>query len=152
MAEHLTIDDIKELESELEHLKVYGRPEMADKIRVAREFGDLSENAEYDIAKDEQAKMEARIVEIELILRDAIIYEKTKSDKATIGSTVKLLDMTGEEEITYEIVGSHQANPFEKKISIESPVGKALMGKKKGDEISIKVRNGERKYKVLKIS
>lgn len=152
MAEHLTLEDIKELEAELDNLKVTGRAEMAEKIRTAREFGDLSENAEYDIAKEEQAKMEARIMEIELKLRDAIIYEKTKSDKVVIGNTVKLQDMTFGTEVVYEIVGSHQANPFENKISIESPVGKELLGKKKGDTVKIKLKSGEQSYKVLKIS
>jgi transcription elongation factor GreA len=152
MAELLTIEDIKELEAELEQLKVNGRADMAEKIRTAREFGDLSENAEYDIAKEEQAKLEARILEIEQMLHDAVIYEKIKSDVIVIGNTVRLLDVKGNEEITYEIVGSHQANPFEKRISVESPLGKALMGKKKGDEVYLKVRNGEMHYKVIKVS
>lgn len=152
MAEHLTLEDIKELEAELEHLKVVGRAEMAEKIRTAREFGDLSENAEYDIAKEEQASLEARILEIEQKLRNAIIYEKTKSDKVVIGNTVKLKDLTSGGEVEYELVGSHQANPFENRISIESPVGKELLGKKKGDTVAIKLKNGTQMYKVLKIS
>ncbi|MCL2676069.1 MAG: transcription elongation factor GreA [Firmicutes bacterium] len=151
MAEHLTKEDLKELQAELENLKVVGRPEMAERIRTAREFGDLSENAEYDIAKEEQAKMEARIMEIELKLRDAVIYEKTRSDKIVIGSNVKLSDLTNGGEVVYELVGSHQANPFENKISIESPVGRQLLGRKKGDIVMIKVKSGERSYKVLKI-
>lgn len=151
MAEHLTLEDIKELEAELENLKVVGRADMAEKIRTAREFGDLSENAEYDIAKEEQAKMEARIMEIELKLRDAIIYEKTKSDRVVIGSTVNLLDTKSNSEVSFELVGSHQANPFENKISIESPVGRQLLGRKKGDIVNVKVKNGEKSYKILKI-
>lgn len=152
MAELLTLEDIKELEKELEELKVHGRPEMAEKIRVAREFGDLSENAEYDIAMEEQAKMEARIVEIEQKLRNAVIYEKTKTDKVALGHTVKLLNLKSNEELSYEIVGSHQADPFKQKISNESPVGKALIGRKKGDEVVISTRAGELHYRVVKIS
>lgn len=152
MVELLTLEDIKELEAELEELKVHGRAEMAEKIRVAREFGDLSENAEYDIAKEEQAKMEARIAEIETKLRNAQIYEKTKSDKVGLGHTVKLLDLLTNEEVTYDIVGSHQANPVENKISNDSPVGKALIGKKRGDEIEVKVKVGVLKFRILKIS
>ena len=93
MVELLTLEDIKELEAELEDLKVNGRADMANKIRAAREFGDLSENAEYDIAKEEQAKMEARIVEIETMLRNAQVYEKSKSDKVGLGHTVKIMDL-----------------------------------------------------------
>jgi len=147
-----TIEDIKELEAELENLKVVGRAEMADKIRTAREFGDLSENAEYDIAKEEQAKMETRIIEIENMLANAEIYEKTKSDTVNLGSTVQILDIKQKKEFSYEIVGSHQANPFENRISFESPLGKELLGKKKNDEVVIKLKHGEVKYKVIKIS
>ena len=152
MVELLTLEDIKELEAELEELKVHGRAEMAEKIRVAREFGDLSENAEYDIAKEEQAKMEARIAEIEAKLRNAQIYEKSKSDKVGLGHTVKLLDLNTNEELTYDIVGSHQANPVENRISNDSPVGKALIGKKRGDEVEIKVKAGVIRFRILKIS
>ncbi len=150
--ELLTIEDKQELEAELEELKVHGRAEMAEKIRVAREFGDLSENAEYDIAKEEQAKMEARIVEIETKLRNARIYEKSKSDKVGLGHIVKLLDLDTNEELTYEITSSHKANPMEGKISNDSPVGNALMGKKKGDEVEVKVKAGVVRLKILKIS
>lgn len=152
MVELLTREDMEELKAELEDLKVRGRAEMAEKIRVAREFGDLSENAEYDIAKEEQAKMEARIIEIENKLANAQIYEKTKSDKVSLGHTVKLLDLDTNEEITYDIVGSHQAKPMENKISNESPVGKALLGKKRGDEVEIKVKVGVVRFRILKIS
>ena len=152
MVELLTLEDIKELEAELEDLKVRGRAEIVEKIRVAREFGDLSENAEYDIAKDEQAKLEARIVEIETKLRNAQIYEKTKSDKVGLGNTVKILDLDTNEELTYDIVGSHKANPMENRISNESPVGKALLGKKRGDEVEVKVKAGVLRFRILKIS
>ena len=152
MVELLTLEDIKELEAELEELKVHGRADAAEKIRVAREFGDLSENAEYDIAKEEQAKLEARIIEIETKLRNAQIYEKSKSDKVGLGHTVKLLDLDTNEEVTYDIVGSHQANPMENKISNDSPVGKALIGKKRGDEVEVKVKVGVIRFRILKIS
>ena len=152
MVELLTLEDIKELEAELEELKVHGRADMTEKIRAAREFGDLSENAEYDIAKDEQAKMEARIVEIETMLRNAQVYEKTKSDKVGLGHTVIILNIDTNEEFTYDIVGSHQANPMENRISNESPVGKALIGKKRGDEVQIKVKAGVKRFRILKIS
>ncbi len=152
MVELLTLEDIKELEDELEELKVHGRAEMAEKIRVAREFGDLSENAEYDIAKEEQAKMEARIVEIENKLRNAQVYEKSKSDKVGLGHTVTIVNLDTNEEVTYDIVGSHQANPMEGKISNDSPVGKALIGKKRGDEVEVKVKAGVKKFRIIKIS
>ena len=152
MVELLTLEDIKELEAELEDLKVNGRADMANKIRAVREFGDLSENAEYDIAKEEQAKMEARIVEIETMLRNAQVYEKSKSDKVGLGHTVKIMDLDTKNEYTYDIVGSHQANPMENRISNESPVGKALMGKKRNDTVEIKVKAGVKKYKIIKIS
>jgi len=148
----LTVEDIKELETELENLKVVGRADMAEKIRTAREFGDLSENAEYDIAKEDQAKMEARIIEIENMLANAVIYEKTKSDTVNLGSTVHILEVKQKKELCFEIVGSHQANPFEKRISFESPLGKELLGKKKGDEVVVRLKNGDVKYKVMKIS
>lgn len=154
MAELMTVEDIKELEKELEELKVHGRAEMAEKIRIAREFGDLSENAEYDIAKEEQAKMEARIIEIENKLRNAQIYEKSKTDRIAIGHSIRLLDLITGEEGDYELVGSHQANPMAKpaRISIESPIGKALVDKKKGEEVVVKAKAGEMRFKVLKIS
>ena len=125
---------------------------MADKIRAAREFGDLSENAEYDIAKEEQAKMEARIVEIEAMLRNAQVYEKTKSDKVGLGQTVQILNIDSGETFIYDIVGSHQANPMENRISNDSPVGKALMGKKRGDEVEVKVKAGVKRFRIIKIS
>ncbi|MCL2822148.1 MAG: transcription elongation factor GreA [Firmicutes bacterium] len=149
---YMTADDIVKLQAELEDLKVNGRAEMAEKIRVAREFGDLSENAEYDIAKDEQAKMEAKILEIEDILSKVELYEKEKTDIVTVGSSVKIVDTKLKEEVVYEIVGTYQANPFDKKISNESPLGKELIGKKKGDVVTIKTKKGEISYKILKIS
>lgn len=149
----ITADGKKKLEERLEFLKVHGRADMAEKIRVAREFGDLSENAEYDIAKDEQAKMEAEILEIEAKLSNVqIIDDKVKSDKVDIGCKVQILDMHTNEETVYEIVGTHESNPMENRISNESPVGKALLGKKKGEEALVKTGKGEFRFKVLKIN
>lgn len=144
----MTAEGKRQLEERLEDLKVNGRAEMAEKIRVAREFGDLSENAEYDIAKDEQAKMESEIIDIEAKLRVVkVIDEKVKSDKVDIGGTVEIVDMATKEEMKYTIVGTHEANFMENKISNESPVGKALLGHKKGDEVEVRGM----KLKILKI-
>ena len=154
MAELMTREDYEELKRELEDLKVNGRAEMAEKIRTAREFGDLSENAEYDIAKDEQAKMEARIIEIENKLANAQIYEKTDSDNVSIGHMVRLKDLATGVEEDYELVGSHQANPMANppRISVESPIGKAILDKKVGDKVAVKARAGEMRFEVIKIS
>ena len=149
----MTAEGKKKLEERLEYLKVHGRAEMAEKIRVAREFGDLSENAEYDIAKDEQAKMEAEILEIEGKLANVqIIDDKKSTYKVDIGCMVKIIDVATKEETEYEIVGTHESNPMENRISNESPVGKALLGKKKGEEALVKTAKGEYRFKVLKIN
>ncbi len=148
----MTAEGKKQLEERLKDLKVNGRAEMAEKIRVAREFGDLSENAEYDIAKDEQAKMEAEIIEIEAKLRNAtIIDEKVKGDKADVGSKVELKDVKSGDVYNYTIVGTHESNPMEGRISNESPIGKAVIGKRKGDEVVVKAPVGEAVYKILNI-
>lgn len=151
----MTAEGKKQLEERLKDLKVNGRAEMAEKIRVAREFGDLSENAEYDIAKDEQAKMEAEILEIEAKLRNArIIDEKTRGDKIDVGSKVTIKQVGGDFTATYKIVGTHESNPLddkEPKISNESPIGKALIGRRRGEEISVKTPRGDCKYKILEI-
>lgn len=153
MAEFITAEGKKQLEERLEYLKVYGRAEMAEKIRVAREFGDLSENAEYDIAKEEQAKMEAEILEIEAKLHNVqVIDENVKGDKVDVGCEVTLLDTSCGEELVFKIVGTHESDPLNKLISNESPIGKAILGKKKGDEALVRGKNGEYKIKILKIS
>lgn len=152
-AVYMTAEGKKKLEERLEYLKVQGRAEMAEKIRVAREFGDLSENAEYDIAKDEQAKMEAEIIEIEAKLANVqIIDDKARGDKVDIGCKVRIADLQTGEETVYEIVGTHESNPMENRISNESPVGKALLGKKKGEEALVKTPKGELRFKVVKIN
>ena len=148
----LTAEGKKQLEDRLEYLKVVGRAEMAEKIRVAREFGDLSENAEYDIAKDDQAKMEAEIIEIEGKLRNCkIIKENVKGNKVQIGSTVTIRDMTDGAEYTYKIVGTHESDPLAARLSNESPLGKAVLDRSEGDECMVKTPKHEYKVLILKI-
>lgn len=150
----LTAEGLKELQAELETLKTEGRAEIAEKIKVARGYGDLSENSEYDEAKNEQAKIEARIVEIEAMLKNCeVIGEvKGKPKSVTLGVKVKVYDAEFEEENEYQVVGSNEADPRNGKISDESPVGKALMGKKVGDEVTVEAPAGEIKLKILEIS
>lgn len=149
----LTYQGLQKLENELEDLKVVKRKEVAQKIKEAREQGDLSENAEYDAAKDEQRDIEARIEQIEKILKSAevVVEEEVDLDKINIGCQVKILDMEYDEELEYKIVGSTEANSLKGKISNESPVGKALIGAKIGDEIEVETHAGNLKYKVLEI-
>lgn len=149
----LTYAGLQELEAELEDLKVNKRKEVAQKIKEAREQGDLSENAEYDAAKDEQRDIEARIEEIEKILKNAevVVEDEVDLDKISVGCTVKLLDAEYDEELEYRIVGSSEANSLQGKISNESPVGKALIGAKAGDEVTVETQAGEIRYKVLAI-
>ena len=149
----LTYTGLKVLENELEELKVVRRKEVAQKIKEAREQGDLSENAEYDAAKDEQRDIEARIEEIEKILKNADVVdeEEVDLDKISVGCTVLLYDEEFEEEVEYKIVGSTEANSLAGKISNESPLGKALLGKGVGDEIVVEAQAGTMEYKVLKI-
>ena len=131
----LTYEGLQKLESELHNLKVVKRKEVAQKIKEAREQGDLSENAEYDAAKDEQRDIEARIDEIEKILKNAevVVEEEVDLDKISVGCRVKILDMEYDEELDYKIVGSTEANSLKGKISNESPVGKALLGARIGE-------------------
>ena len=149
----LTYEGLKKLEDELENLKVVRRKEVSQKIKEAREQGDLSENAEYDAAKDEQRDIEARMVELEKILKNAevVVEEEADLDKVSIGCSVKILDCEFEEELEYKIVGSTEANSLKGKISNESPVGKALLGKKVGDTVTVETPAGEFSYKVLSI-
>lgn len=150
----ITDEGLKKLQEELEHLKTVGRTEIAEKIRVARGYGDLSENSEYDEAKNEQAKIEARIVEIEAMLKNVEIITDLKgaTKKVVVGAKVKVLDIEYDEECEYRVVGSTEADPRNGKISDESPVGKALMGKKVGDEVVAEAPGGEVKLKILAIS
>ncbi len=150
----ITEDGLVKLKDELEILKTKGRADIAEKIKIARGYGDLSENSEYDEAKNEQAKIEARIVELEAMLKNVEIIENVKGSAKTvvIGVKVKVLDMEFDEELEYRVVGSTEANPLESKISDESPLGKALLGKKIGDEVIVDAPAGELKYKILEIS
>lgn len=150
----LTDDGLKKLEQELEELKTVRRQEVAEKIKIALSFGDLSENSEYDEAKNDQAKMEARIVELEAMLQNAkVIDEKDLStDKVTLGSKVKVLDIEYDEEIEYKIVGSAEADPKQGLISDESPLGKQLLGSSVGDTVTIEAPAGEVRFKIVGIS
>jgi len=143
----------KELEKELDQLQTEGRKEVAEEIKIARDFGDLSENAEYDAAKNKQAQMEARIVEIDDILKNAEIVTEAdiKKNVVSIGTKVTVTDKLNKEEVTYIIVGATEANPFENKISDESPVGKALIGAKKGDVVKAETPAGDNEFTILKI-
>lgn len=149
----LTYAGLKALEEEMHDLKVVKRKEVAEKIKEAREQGDLSENAEYDAAKDEQRDIEARIEEIEKILKNAevVVEDEVNLDKINVGCKVRLYDEEFDEEIEYQIVGSTEANSLMGKISNESPVGMALIGASVGDEVSVETQLGVNKYRVLKI-
>ena len=149
----LTYEGLKKLEDELNDLKVVKRAEVAQKIKEAREQGDLSENAEYDAAKDEQRDIEARIEELDKILKNAevVLDEDVDTAKISIGCKVKIRDLEYKEDMEYKIVGSSEANSLKGKISNESPVGKALIGAKKGQTVSVETQAGVLKYKVLGI-
>ncbi|MBQ1187213.1 MAG: transcription elongation factor GreA [Clostridia bacterium] len=149
----LTKAGLDKLKGELEHLKTQGRTDIAEKIRVARGYGDLSENSEYDEAKNEQAKIEARIVELEKMLENAVIIEEdVATDCVAVGVTVTVLDVDFEEEMTYKVVGPAEADPMNGLISDDSPVGRALVGAKIGDEVVAEAPVGEIKFKILSIS
>ena len=149
----LTPEGFKKLKEEIDHLSSAKRRQVADRIRVAREFGDIAENAEYDDAKNEQALLEHRIAVLEERLRAARVIEKKEisKDVVSIGSHVKLRDMDAKQTIEYHIVGSAEANPAEYKLSNESPVGKAIIGKKKGEVVEVSTPRGSMKYKILEI-
>ena len=149
----LTYAGLKKLEEELHDLKVVKRKEVAEKIKEAREQGDLSENAEYDAAKDEQRDIEARIEEIEKILKNAevVVEDEVDLDKISVGCKVKVHDFEFEEDIELKIVGSTEANSLEGKISNESPVGIALISAHTGDVVEVEMPAGIMKYKVLEI-
>lgn len=149
----LTSDGLKEIQDELEDLKTNGRKDIAEKIKVALSFGDLSENSEYDEAKSEQGKLESRINELEAILQNykLIDEDELSADIVNRASKVTIRDMETKEEETYQIVGPQQANPMKGRISDESPVGKALLGKKKGATITADTPTGPRKYKIIDI-
>jgi transcription elongation factor GreA len=149
----LTPEGFKKLKAEIDHLSSDKRRQVADRIRVAREFGDIAENAEYDDAKNEQALLEHRIAVLEERMRAARVIEKKEisKDVVSIGSHVKLRDMDAKQTIEYHIVGSAEANPAEYKLSNESPVGKAIIGKKKGEVVEVSAPRGSLKFKIMEI-
>lgn len=149
----LTYEGLKLLEEEIYELKVNKRKEVAQKIKEAREQGDLSENAEYDAAKDEQREIEARIEEIDKILKNAevVIEDEVDVDVINIGCRVKIIDLEYDEEMEYKIVGSTEANSLKGKISNESPVGSALIGAKIGEVVTVDTHSGMLQYKILEI-
>ena len=149
----LTREGYEKLKQEIEYLSTEKRREVAERIRVAREFGDIAENSEYDDAKNEQAMLEHRIATLEERLSAARVIEagEVSADAVSIGSHVKLQDIDAKETIEYHIVGSAEANPAEHRLSNESPVGKAIMGRKKGDVVEVAAPRGSLKYKILAI-
>lgn len=150
----MTYEGVKKLEDELNFLKTTKRKEVTAKIKVALSFGDLSENSEYDEAKNDQAFLEGRIIQLENMLKNASIVDETEipKDIINVGSQVKVKDYEFDEEIEFLIVGSAESDPMENKISNESPVGSALMGKKVGEIVEVQVPDGTNKYEILTIN
>ena len=150
----LTPDGMKQLKDEIEYLKTIKRKEVSEKIKQALSFGDLSENSEYDEAKNEQAEVEARISQIEEMLKHARVLNDSEiiSDEVGLGAKVKLLDIEFDEEIVYSIVGTTEADPANNKLSQESPVGAALMHKKAGETVTVSTPGGDVEFKILEIS
>lgn len=150
----LTAEGLKKIEEEYDELRTVRRKEVADRIKQALAFGDISENSEYDEAKNEQARLEERIAKLERTLRNARVIddEDISAEVVSIGSRVTVKDIEFDEEIQYTIVGSAEADPYEEKISNESPVGRALIGKKAGDIVEVQVPDGVIKYEIVSIS
>ena len=149
----LTPQGYKKLQEEIELLSTVRRREVAERIRVAREFGDIAENAEYDSAKNDQAHLEARIATLEERLKNArvVTRKEIRSGEVSVGTTVRLKDMSSNKQFEYHIVGSAEANPAEMKLSNESPVGKAIMGRKKGEVVEVAAPRGALKFKIMEI-
>lgn len=149
----LTVDGLKKLEEELERYKSVKRRDVAERIKQAIEFGDISENSEYEDAKNEQAWIEGRILTLEKMLRNAKIIddENIGTDEVTLGSTVLLKDLEYDEDVEYTVVGSMEADPGNNKISNESPVGRAILGKSKGSVVEVNVPAGVLKYQIMDI-
>ena len=150
----MTYEGVKKLENELEYLKTVKRKEITEKIKVALGYGDLSENSEYDEAKNDQAFTEGRIVTLENMLKNAVVVDEAEipNDVVSVGSKVKVKDYDFDEEVEYSIVGSAEADPMNFKISNESPVGSALIGKKIGDIVEVQIPDGINKFEILGIS
>ena len=149
----LSAERMKELQEELNYLKTVREKEVAELIKEARSYGDLSENSEYDEAKDEQGRLYSRIAEVENILANCVIIEEAEvdGDYVRLGATVTVLDKEFDEELTYRIVGSQEADPMNGAISEDSPMGKALMGRNAGEEITVDAPSGPVEYKILKV-
>ena len=149
----LTKEGFQKLQEEIDYLSTERRREVAERIKLAREFGDITENAEYDDAKNEQAMLEARIAKLEERLASARVIEKREisKDVVSVGATVRLRDVDAKQTVEYHIVGSAEANPAEYRLSNESPVGKAIMGRKKGETVEVATPRGSLKYKILEI-
>jgi transcription elongation factor GreA len=149
----LTREGYDKLKEELEHLRTHKRREVAERIRIAREFGDIAENSEYDDAKNDQALLEHRIATLEERLLSARVIDKkdVAKDVVSVGSKVRLKDMDANKTVEYHIVGSAEANPTEHKLSNESPVGKAIIGRKKGEVVEVVAPRGALKFKILDI-
>ena len=148
----LTSEGFLELEEELNNLKKVRRPRVIEAIKDARAQGDLSENADYDAARNEQAEVEGRIKQIEFMLANAQIIEKSSNHTVDLGSTVTISYVDDDEEEVYSIVGRMEADPFENKISNESPIGKAIIGKKEGDTINVESPTGSYQIKIVKVA
>lgn len=149
----VTAEGMRKLEEELQYLSTIRRAEVAEQIAVARGFGDLSENAEYDDAKNEQSRLEAQILELENTLRTAIVIDESNisTDRVNIGTTVRILDLELNEEEEFTIVGARESDPNSNKISNESPLGAALLGKKEGEKIKVQVPSGTIDVKIIDI-
>ena len=149
----LTLEGYEKLKGEIENLSTVKRREVADRIRIAREFGDIMENAEYDDAKNEQAMLEHRIATLEERLRDAHVIDTSEvsADAVSVGTRVRLRDLEVGKTVEYRIVGSAEANPAENKLSNESPVGRAIMGRKKGETVEVAAPRGTLKFKIMEI-
>ncbi|MFO7342705.1 MAG: transcription elongation factor GreA [Bacillaceae bacterium] len=147
----MTKEGREKLLQELEYLKTVKRKEVVERIKVARSYGDLSENSEYDSAKEEQAFVEGRINLLEKMLRNAVIIEEDDSDVVTLGKSITFVELPDGEEETYTIVGSAEADPFEGKISNDSPIAKSLLGKRVGDEVVVQTPGGEMNVKIIAI-
>ena len=150
----MTYEGVKKLEDELEYLKTVKRKEITEKIKVALGYGDLSENSEYDEAKNDQAFTEGRIVTLENMLKNAVVVDESEipHDIVSVGSKVRVKDFEFDEEVDYTIVGSAEADPMNFKISNESPVGKALSGRKIGEIVEVQIPDGVNKFEILEIS
>ncbi len=149
----ISAEGMKKLEEQLDYLKNTRRAEVAEQISIARGFGDLSENAEYDEAKNDQSKLEAQILDLENTIRTALVIEDSdiKTDRVNVGTVVRVFDEEMDEEVDYAIVGARESDPMNNKISNESPIGAALLGHKKNDVVLAQTPGGEIRLKILKI-